>query len=298
MSILKTLGSLPLWLICIVFTLLIHFAIAFLFLNPSFIDKTPINKQGALAQGQQGIKIGLKNITPKPSLAASQNKKTEPKADLDKKLTKKETNKPKKTQIKQEQIPNTAEITALAKKKETTKALVKVPEKKPQATKKALEQTKTEKTAKQKPSKKESETENKRVKTNLNTAHQTSEKPANNSQAQENIPAAISTLGGGNPQQAITYQAILANYLEQNKRYPSKARKRKQQGIVTLFFKIDGDGNLLEYKIIEPSKYRALNRAVLMMIKTAAPLPAVPIDLRKNKQEFSYTLPIAFELKA
>ncbi len=94
-----------------------------------------------------------------------------------------------------------------------------------------------------------------------------------------------------------TYEYQLLEWLERHKKYPDIARRRGQQGTVTFEFAINAEGKLLSYKIIKPAKYSALNKAVVRMIKQASPLPPVPMDIRNDRDIYSYTIPIHFVLK-
>ncbi len=94
-----------------------------------------------------------------------------------------------------------------------------------------------------------------------------------------------------------SYESQLLAWLERHKKYPHIARRRNQQGTVTLEFTINAEGRLLSHKIIQASAHPALNSAVQKMIKSASPLPSVPEELRKNRMKFTYTIPVHFILK-
>ena len=95
----------------------------------------------------------------------------------------------------------------------------------------------------------------------------------------------------------LSYEYQLLEWLQRHKKYPDIARRRGQQGTVTFEFAINAEGKLLSYKILNPAKHAALNKAVVRMIKQASPLPPVPMEIRNNRDIFSYTIPIHFVLK-
>ena len=107
---------------------------------------------------------------------------------------------------------------------------------------------------------------------------------------------ATSALAGEGSEQSTRYKQRLLAWLNQHKRYPLAAQKRRQQGVVTATFKIDRHGSLVSYNIHAASGYRLLDKAVEKMLKRASPMPEVPIGIRQDKEYFSYTVPIVFSL--
>jgi protein TonB len=93
-----------------------------------------------------------------------------------------------------------------------------------------------------------------------------------------------------------SYESQLLAWLQRHKKYPNLARRRGQQGIVILEFVINAEGKLLSHKIIQASAHTALNTAVVKMIKQASPMPPVPQELHRKRDQFSYTIPIHFTL--
>jgi len=93
------------------------------------------------------------------------------------------------------------------------------------------------------------------------------------------------------------YETKLLVWLERHKKYPNIARRRGQQGTVVVEFVINAKGELQSHRIVQASKHKALNEAVVKMLKRASPMPDVPKPLHGNETEFSYTIPIVFALK-
>lgn len=114
-----------------------------------------------------------------------------------------------------------------------------------------------------------------------------------NSEAQ---PAPEMVVGGGNPAARIKYVRRLTAWLERHKRYPSKARRRREEGTVVLNFVINRSGELQSYKIVTASQYPALNDAVEKMIQRASPLPKPPADMQAGRSMVSFTVPVNFSL--
>jgi len=70
---------------------------------------------------------------------------------------------------------------------------------------------------------------------------------------------------------------------------------RRQQGTALLYFVIDANGQVLDFKVRRTSGYSALDDAVTEMIQSAQPLPAPPPGLAQARLEL--LVPIRFELR-
>ena len=88
------------------------------------------------------------------------------------------------------------------------------------------------------------------------------------------------------------YLFELAAWLERHKRYPAVARRRGQEGKITIQFTMNADGVLLSHKILSPSVHSSLNTAVIKMLERASPMPPVPQKLRNGNTEFEYIIPV------
>lgn len=114
-------------------------------------------------------------------------------------------------------------------------------------------------------------------------------------QASPNAGDANDTSGGGLPGAAADYMAQLQAWLEKHKEYPRRAQLRRQQGTALLYFVMDRDGQVIEYRLQESSGYELLDREVSAMIKRAQPLPKMPDDLRQARLEL--VVPVQFFLR-
>lgn len=96
--------------------------------------------------------------------------------------------------------------------------------------------------------------------------------------------------------QQENWQSTLLGHLERHKRYPRKARRRGQQGVVYVRVKINRHGNLVEHHLTTLSPYDSLNKETLALIQRAQPLPPPPSYLNGDTVEF--IIPVAFSLKS
>lgn len=101
---------------------------------------------------------------------------------------------------------------------------------------------------------------------------------------------------GGQLAARQSYFSLLAASLAKHKRYPTASRRRGEEGIVKLFFIVDRDGSVLEYRISESSGSKRLDEAVIKMLDKASPLPAFPAEM--TQQQLEVNVPIAFQLNA
>jgi periplasmic protein TonB len=107
--------------------------------------------------------------------------------------------------------------------------------------------------------------------------------------------SAESSSGGGRPGVSVDYASILQAWLEDHKEYPRRARSRRQEGVVMLYFVMDRSGHVLEYRIDRSSGYDLLDREVEQMIQRAQPLPPLPDEMTQARLEL--VVPVQFQLR-
>ena len=91
--------------------------------------------------------------------------------------------------------------------------------------------------------------------------------------------------------QRDAYLAMIRQRIEENRTYPSAARRRREEGMVTLAITIDGQGRLGRNEVITRSGSFHLDRAAKRMVEKSAPFPAPPVS------PFTTTIPIVFALR-
>jgi periplasmic protein TonB len=104
-----------------------------------------------------------------------------------------------------------------------------------------------------------------------------------------------STAGGGLPGASQDYAATLLAWLERHKQYPRRARLRRQEGTVLLYFVVDRRGTVIEYRLERSSDHLALDEEVLAMIERAQPLPPMPEDM--DREQLELIVPVEFFLR-
>ncbi|MDF1735083.1 MAG: TonB family protein [Minwuia sp.] len=101
--------------------------------------------------------------------------------------------------------------------------------------------------------------------------------------------------GGGTPGEQADYMTRLLNWLERHKEYPRRAQRRRQEGTAMLFFRMDRDGLVMDYKIEQGSGHALLDAEVEAMLQRAQPLPAMPDFMPQNQLEL--VVPVNFALR-
>ena len=111
-------------------------------------------------------------------------------------------------------------------------------------------------------------------------------------ESQEVGNSASDTSAGGRPGARLDYGAVLLAWLERHKEYPHRARQRRQQGVVLLYFVVDRQGNVIEHRIRKSSGFEFLDKAATAMLERAQPLPPIPDTLRGDRLEL--LVPVEF----
>jgi periplasmic protein TonB len=90
-----------------------------------------------------------------------------------------------------------------------------------------------------------------------------------------------------------TWKSQVITLLEHNKRYPSDARARGEQGVTRLAFRIDSEGHLLSSRVVASSGSAALDAETLAMVQRAQPFPPPPPELAGSE----LTVPLRFNIR-
>jgi protein TonB len=92
-----------------------------------------------------------------------------------------------------------------------------------------------------------------------------------------------------------TWRSRVVSILERNKRYPSAAQARHEQGTAQLAFSLDRQGRLTSSKILRSSGSAALDNETLELVRRAQPFPPPPPELAGG--EISLSVPIRFSIR-
>jgi periplasmic protein TonB len=90
-----------------------------------------------------------------------------------------------------------------------------------------------------------------------------------------------------------TWRSQIVTLLEHNKRYPSDARARGEQGVTRLAFRIDAQGHLMSSRVVASSGSTALDAETLALVQRAQPFPPPPPELAGSE----LTVPVSFNIR-
>jgi protein TonB len=85
------------------------------------------------------------------------------------------------------------------------------------------------------------------------------------------------------------YRSILSSWLESHKRYPEEARQRGEEGRAVLRFRVNRNGQVLDYAVVSSTGHGDLDAAVEAMMRGAT-LPRFPASMTAPEIEVSVTV--------
>jgi TonB family protein len=90
------------------------------------------------------------------------------------------------------------------------------------------------------------------------------------------------------------YLYELRQVIDSHKQYPRSARRLRQEGVVTVGFRIGRNGQLSEVKVLKKCPFWRLNEAAMETVKSIGAFPPLPQEIQKESWELS--VPIRFEI--
>ncbi|MFQ5625205.1 MAG: energy transducer TonB [Methyloligellaceae bacterium] len=87
-----------------------------------------------------------------------------------------------------------------------------------------------------------------------------------------------------------SYAAKLRRWVERHKRYPGEARRKRLQGAVRLWVKINRDGTVLASRVTRKSGIVQLDNVTAGLARRASPFPQIPPEFGRTTYTFSVTL--------
>ena len=90
------------------------------------------------------------------------------------------------------------------------------------------------------------------------------------------------------------YYNLIYEKINRYKRYPKKAIRFKQEDSIPVYFAIDKDGIVYDFRIVKPSKYSSLNKAVEKIFKKIRRVKKPPSEI---ETPLKINISINFKLK-
>lgn len=132
----------------------------------------------------------------------------------------------------------------------------------------------------------------------ISTQKESSIKPINNlknSQVREDFKQETTdemSSPKASKEQSKTYIKSVIALIEQNKFYPTKAKRLKHKGKVIISFQIKKDGTYIDLKIEKASEFESLNNSAIQIIKNIKQFPKPPRSI--NSSNLSFQVPIEY----
>ena len=101
--------------------------------------------------------------------------------------------------------------------------------------------------------------------------------------------------GGSDPGAKRDFMARIAALLQRQRRYPRRARSRRQEGVGELLFVMAADGRVVQAELAGSSGHRLLDQEILAMLERAKPLPPFPSEI--GVARLTLRVPVAFQLR-
>lgn len=95
--------------------------------------------------------------------------------------------------------------------------------------------------------------------------------------------------------QEADYYALIAAHLNRRKSYPTEAKKARQEGVVTIRFTVNREGDVSAVSVKRSSGHALLDQVTIDLLRRVAPLPHMPASMARDSVTLS--LPIDYSLK-
>ena len=101
--------------------------------------------------------------------------------------------------------------------------------------------------------------------------------------------------GKGNPDAEQAYLAHIIKKLDRHKKYPSAARNRRLDGVVTVSFSVNRQGQVSGSRLVKSSGHPALDQEAMALLRRATPFQPMPEALQRP--QLLLNIPIEFSLR-
>lgn len=107
--------------------------------------------------------------------------------------------------------------------------------------------------------------------------------------------APLDTDAASTSQSKISWESLVKGKINKMRNYPDDARRRKRTGTAVIAFSVDERGEILSTRLVTSSGTLSLDRAALVALESARPLPPPPKEMLRNGVQ-KVTLPVEFGL--
>ncbi|WP_318390796.1 TonB family protein [Enterobacter sp.] len=93
----------------------------------------------------------------------------------------------------------------------------------------------------------------------------------------------------------MTWESLVKGKINRQRNYPDDARRRKRTGTAVIAFSVNAHGEVVSSQLVSSSGTISLDRAALLALESARPLPPPPEEILLNGIQ-KVTLPVEFGL--
>ena len=101
-------------------------------------------------------------------------------------------------------------------------------------------------------------------------------------------------IGGRGMSKKEDYYEMIKLIVEKNNIYPKEAKEKQRQGIVAIYFVINLDGTVRDFKVVKLCPFEELNEQALRAFRKSVPFPKPPPHL--FKEDVPISLDVTFAL--
>lgn len=91
------------------------------------------------------------------------------------------------------------------------------------------------------------------------------------------------------------YKSRLHQVIAQQKKYPARAKRKQEEGTVTVSFVIYANGSIQNLKIVRSSGSDSLDQAAINTVKQISNRLPFPAEI--NRKQWQLTLPLVYRLR-
>jgi len=114
--------------------------------------------------------------------------------------------------------------------------------------------------------------------------------------AEHRAPVAAAPAPGASGSNAVpNWKSQLVSVLERNKRYPSEARSRGDQGVAQVAFSVDRSGGVHNVRITRSSGSSILDGETVALVQRVSPLPPPPAEM--GGSQIAIAVPIRYNVR-
>lgn len=111
----------------------------------------------------------------------------------------------------------------------------------------------------------------------------------------QQVQAQVKSTKPSSKQASANYKAQLRRLIEQHKRYPSRAKRRGDEGVVVIAFTVSASGQVTNVRVKTSSGSRALDSAAMNTVQKVS--GRLPFSSEMSQRQLSFNVPLTYRLR-